>query len=434
MTPIFIGRFQPFHNGHLEAIKWILGKEKEILIIVGSLQEFLTQDNPFSFKERKEMLKRALEGAAPFRNKSLTGFKIFGLPDFFDDLLWVEKALEITKLKKDKALVFTQNSWTKKCFEKIGIKVRPHLIFFNGISATQVRKRVCQNEKWENLIPSAVLNYLKEIKGEERIKFLEVPPEKRIVNFIQKKVKEAKAKGGIVGVSGGLDSSVVAFLTKKALGKRAIFLNINFVKNCHLKENVSLLEKKLKVKIEKIYLGDIYENFLKILPKEDKPRSELALLRGKKIKGNLKPRLRMAALYHFANLDNFLVIGGTNKSEYELGYFTKFGDGGVDIQPLADLYKTEVIELAKRLKLPRKIIETVPSANLWPGQTDEKEIGLNYQKLDTVLKLLKQGFSEKEISFLTNIPENKIGNILERKRKNSHKLLPLPICAIKPEI
>jgi NAD+ synthase len=139
----------------------------------------------------------------------------------------------------------------------------------------------------------------------------------------------------------------------------------------------------------------------------------------------------MAILYYFANLYHLLVIGTTNKSEMEIGYFTKYGDGGVDIEPIADLYKTEIIELAKRLKLPSQIIETIPTADLWPGQTDEKEIGISYQKLDTILKLLTQGFKGKEISLLVNLPRDKIKDIIERRKKNLHKLLSPPICKCK---
>jgi len=209
-------------------------------------------------------------------------------------------------------------------------------------------------------------------------------------------------------------------LVKKTLGKKAFFLNILFIRTCPLQGNVSLLEKRVKTKIKRIFLDEIYKSFLKILPQGDKLT-----------KGNLKSRLRMALLYYFANLNKLLVVGTSNKSELEIGYFTKFGDGGAYILPLGDLYKTEVIEMAKRLKLPKKIIETIPSANLWPGQTDEKEIGLNYQKLDTVLKLLAQNFKEKEISFLTGISQKKIKDIIKRKKENFHKLSFPPICKVK---
>jgi NAD+ synthase len=414
MPAIFIGRFQPFHKGHLEAIKWILKKEKKVLIIIGSSQEFLTKNNPFSFKERKEMIEESLLTAG------IKNYKIYGVPDFFNDILWAKTSLKILKLKPTEATVFTHNSWTKNCFKKGKVKVLPHPIFFNGLSGTEIREKIVKNKKWQHLVPGPILEYLKKNKGEERIKSSNVLPEKKIVDFIKEEIKETKAKGGIVGISGGIDSSVMASLAKKALGEKVIFLQMPFLKTCPLIDNVALLKKQLKIKVERFHIGDIYENFLKILPEGNK-----------NTKGNLKPRLRMATLYYFANLFNLLVIGTGNKSELEIGYFTKYGDGGVDIEPIGDLYKTEIIEMAKRLKLPKQIIETIPTADLWPGQTDEKEIGISYQKLDTILKLLNQGFNAKDISFLTNISPNKIRNIIERKRKNAHKLSPPPICQLK---
>ncbi|MDI6591765.1 MAG: NAD(+) synthase [Patescibacteria group bacterium] len=404
MKAIFVGRFQPFHLGHLEVIKWILKREKEIFIIIGSCQEFSKKENLFSFLERKEMIKRTLS------SEGIKNFEIFGLPDLFNDLLWAKNILKITNLKKNEIIVFTRNSWTKRCFQKIGVKVELHPLFFNNLSATQIREKILKNERWENFVPSEVSNYLKEIEGQKRIKSLEILPEEKIVNFIRKKIKEAKAKGGIVGVSGGLDSSLVAFLTKKALGKRTLFLYLPFFKNSPFEKNISLLEKKLKTKIEKIYLGEIYQKILKILPRGDKL-----------VRGNLMPRLRMVILYYFANLKKFLVIGTTNRSEREIGYTTKFGDSAADIFPIANFYKTDLIEMEKRLKLPKEIIGTVPTAELWSGQTDEKEIGLNYQNLDLILKLLSQGFREKEISLLTEIPKEKIKNIIKRRKENLHK-------------
>jgi len=414
MSAIFIGRFQPFHKGHLAAIKWILEKEKKVFVVIGSNQEFFLERNPFSFRERKKMINSAL------RAEELKGVKIFSVPDYEEDFLWAKKILEITKANlKSNPLVFTCNPWTKKCFEKIGVKVVCHPIFLKGLSATEVRKKMQKGEKWRDLVPEKVFDFLKKIKGEERIKNLAVPPERKIVTFIKEQIKRRGAKGGVVGLSGGIDSSLVAVLARKALGKKIKFFYIPFVQNSFEEKNISLLEKKLNVKAEKICLQGVYDSLAGILPKGNNLTE-----------GNLKSRIRMAVLYYFANLLNFLVIGTENKSELEIGYFTKYGDGAVDIMPLGGLYKTEVIEMAKRLKLPKEIIAAVPTAGLWKNQTDEKEIGVIYQKLDTLLKLLKQNFKKKEISFLLDIPLEKVESILRMKKKNNHKLSYPPIFSI----
>lgn len=173
MSAIFIGRFQPFHKGHLAAIKWILEREKQIFIVIGSNQETLSKQNPFSFSERREMIKRALLA------EKIKNFKIYGIPDFSDDIFWAKKILKMTKLNPKKATVFTRNPWTKECFKKIGGKVKPHPIFFNKLSSTKIREIICKKSKWKDLprseisllrglVPKEVLNYLKEIGFENR--------------------------------------------------------------------------------------------------------------------------------------------------------------------------------------------------------------------------------------------------------------------------
>jgi nicotinamide-nucleotide adenylyltransferase len=166
MTTLFIGRFQPFHKGHLAAIRWILKREKQVFIIIGSNQSFPTKENPFHFKERKEMIERTL------LKESIKNFRIFGVRDYKNDIFWAKKILKITKLNPKKAVVFTKNNWTAKSFKKIGVMVKPHPLFLDRLSGTKVRNNMREGKKWENLVTKPVFNLLEEINGEERIKSL----------------------------------------------------------------------------------------------------------------------------------------------------------------------------------------------------------------------------------------------------------------------
>lgn len=202
----------------------------------------------------------------------------------------------------------------------------------------------------------------------------------RISEWIRQKVKEAGAEGVVVGISGGVDSSVVASLAKKAVGEKVL----GVIMPCHsepLDEKYAWrVAEKLKIETERVVLDSLYDRFSDLLPSGKR----LAL-------ANLKARLRMATLYYFANNLNYLVVGTGNKSEISVGYFTKYGDGGCDILPLGDLLKTEVRELARVLELPEEIINRVPSAGLWKGQTDEGEMGLRYEDLDEILLAIEAG-------------------------------------------
>jgi NAD+ synthase len=139
---------------------------------------------------------------------------------------------------------------------------------------------------------------------------------------------------------------------------------------------------------------------------------------------NLKARLRMIALYYFANKRNGLVVGTSDKSEMMLGYFTKYGDGASDIEPLADLYKTTVRFLGDRLGIPKVILEKPPSPELWPGQTAEKELGTSYERLDLILWALERWMTTREIAQELKVPVNLVNNIRKRFLSSEHKRRP----------
>jgi nicotinamide-nucleotide adenylyltransferase len=151
-TALFVGRFQPFHMGHLKVIKWILKKYDKIVIVIGSSQEVITEKNPFTFNERKKMIKKTLE------NEKIEGrkYKIIGVPDVYDDKIWIKSILK--KAKFD--VVFTMNSWTRRCFDNYKIKVKKHPIFGN-ISGSMIRKMMKNDEKWEKLVPGEVEKVIK---------------------------------------------------------------------------------------------------------------------------------------------------------------------------------------------------------------------------------------------------------------------------------
>jgi len=205
---------------------------------------------------------------------------------------------------------------------------------------------------------------------------------KRIAEFIQAKVTESNASGVVVGVSGGVDSACVTVLCAKALGVERVKGLIMPEKGITLERDVSdaiELCEKLGINYRVIEINPLVDVFQRTLGKGSL-----------KATANLKPRIRMTILYFFANSENMIVAGTGNKTELSVGYFTKYGDGGVDILPIGDLYKTEVFELAEYLGVPEKIIKKKPSAGLWKGQTDEGEMGISYERLDYILKSLEK--------------------------------------------
>lgn len=242
---------------------------------------------------------------------------------------------------------------------------------------------------------------------------------KKITEFIRLKVVESGANGVILGMSGGVDSSCVAVLSQKAIGsekvKGLIMPEIGTTPEGDVEDAINLCEK-LGINYRVIEINPFVDAFERILGKGD--------LRAN---ANLKPRIRMTLLYYFANSENLIVAGTGNKTELSVGYFTKYGDGGVDILPIGDLYKTEVFELAEYLGVPEKIIKKKPSAGLWRGQTDEGEMGISYEKLDLILKSL-----EKNIKI--DVKREQVEKVRKMVIESSHKRNPPPTPQIREAI
>lgn len=199
----------------------------------------------------------------------------------------------------------------------------------------------------------------------------------KIVSWLQKEVKNAGAEGIVFGLSGGIDSAVVAALAKEAFGENILGVIMPCHSNVEDEEHAKLLAQEMHIPIAKV---DLTKTFDSLVEASNLP------IEHQMAKSNVKPRLRMTTLYYFAQSKNYLVCGTSNKSEYTIGYFTKYGDSGSDLLPIIDLVKKEVRELARFLNVPSVIIEKAPSAGLWKGQTDEDEMGFSYELLDAYIE------------------------------------------------
>ena len=195
-----------------------------------------------------------------------------------------------------------------------------------------------------------------------------------IVTFLKEKIKEKRA---VIGLSGGIDSSLTAFFLSKAIDRSKILGLIlpdsTSTPPEDIRDSINLANM-LGIEWKLIYIDEIVSSYTKKFNSYDK-----------RSLGNLKARIRMSILYFFANDLDALVVGTGDKSEIYLGYFTKYGDGGVDILPIGDLYKTEVRETAAYFGLPKDIVLKKSSPRLWPGQTAEDELGLTYEEADKIL-------------------------------------------------
>ncbi len=235
----------------------------------------------------------------------------------------------------------------------------------------------------------------------------------RISRWIREQVEAAGAAGVLVGLSGGIDSAVVAVLAQRAMGDHVLGLLLPCYSLPEDERDALMVADTFKIRRERVDLSSIYDVFLQQLPEA-----------GEMCRANLKPRLRMTTLYYYANKLNYLVTGTGNKSELMMGYFTKYGDGGVDLLPLGDLTKSQVRKLAEELEIPKRIIERPPSAGLWAGQTDEEEMNIRYEDLDKIIVSLEK---RKEAKF----PKAQLSYVKGMVARSRHKRSTPPIFHLK---
>jgi NAD+ synthase len=251
-----------------------------------------------------------------------------------------------------------------------------------------------------------------------------LPPHARstIEQFLRAHALGGGRDGVVIGLSGGIDSALTARLAAEALGPAHV-LGLLLPDAAFPPELLTETEeyaRSLGIETLTIRIDPIERAFATALPGP----SDVVTL------GNTKARIRMVLGYAVARRRQRLVAGTGNKSELLLGYFTKHGDGGVDLLPIGDLYKTELRELAAELHLPEAIRHRPPTAGLWDGQTDEEELGAPYEVVDRILRGLEELRSESEIVAATGIPADRVRDIARRVEAGRHKRRPAPVAKI----
>lgn len=226
------------------------------------------------------------------------------------------------------------------------------------------------------------------------------------VEWIRDRVKAAGAKGVVLGMSGGIDSAVVAALVKKAFPDNCFCVTMPCYSDPIDEQHAKLVADSLNMEMKTVVLDKAFDTMKQLVGvKETDPKLAIA---------NIKARLRMVTIYYYAGVSNYLVAGTGNRSERTIGYFTKYGDGGSDMLPIASFVKNEVYELARYLKIPEIVITKPPTAGLWENQSDEKEMGMSYEELDNYI--------------LTGEAREEIKNKVDRMNQRSeHKRVTIPI-------
>lgn len=244
----------------------------------------------------------------------------------------------------------------------------------------------------------------------------------KIIAGIEKYFREAGNPNAVIGLSGGIDSSVCLKLLVDALGPERVSALSMPEKGVSSEQNIDhakALAKYLNVSFHLLPINKYLLNFL-ALPWKSNKTAQM----------NTKARIRMIILYNFANTNNALVVGTSNKTELYIGYGTKYGDLGVDLDIIGDLFKEDVYALAEHLGLPRELIDKAPSAELYSGQTDEEELGMSYKEIDNILKYVEQGAAKEEIVG-KGLNPNSVHKIFRLIESNKHKTISPYIIPVK---
>jgi len=248
-----------------------------------------------------------------------------------------------------------------------------------------------------------------------------------ICEFTKEFIRKAGAKGVVIGISGGVDSSTTAALMVRALGRNNVLGLLLPEEGVTPKEDLDdarELVNLLGIRWEEIEISTIVKRYLDLLPKAKDVLAE----------GNLKPRIRMTILYYYANSLNYLVAGSGDRSELLIGYFTKYGDGGVDFLPIGRLFKTQVRQLGLYLGIPEKIAHKPSSPRLWKGHLAERELGISYEEIDLILHaLFDLNLSAMEASKQTGLSKDKVLMVLRMYERSQHKREMPPLAPISLE-
>ncbi len=232
---------------------------------------------------------------------------------------------------------------------------------------------------------------------------------------MKSKVLKANCKGIVVGLSGGIDSTLTAYLACEAVGCDRVFGIVMPSTTTPTEDKIHGVEiaKSLGIEYSEIAIDSILNEYLLMTHLEE---DNLAI-------GNLKARIRMSIIYYYANHMNYLVSGTGNRSEILIGYFTKHGDGACDMEPIGDLYKSDVFRLSEYMNVPKEIITKPPRAGLWANQSDEDEIGMSYDLLDRILYLYTEKYmKETKIAEKLDISVDDVDMIIAKIIRSEHKI------------